>query len=115
MRRNGFHIVRLWVMILTVTVLGAVSASAQVNAAFTAETTALTVGETGSWTITLTNPDVADITGGTLVVTIPDDFTVTSTGGGTEVTGPPHTLTWTAITLTGGGGTASFSFEAHPD
>ncbi|PJB83130.1 MAG: hypothetical protein CO090_01540, partial [Acidobacteria bacterium CG_4_9_14_3_um_filter_49_7] len=115
MKRKGFQNFRLWIMVVAVTVLGAVSASAQVNAAFTAESTALAVGETGSWTVTLTNPDVTDITGGTLVVTVPDDFTVTNAGGGAELAGPPHTLTWTPINLTGGGGSAAFTFEAHPD
>jgi len=115
MRKKGFQIVRLWVLILAVTMLGAVTASAQIATSFTAETTSLSVGQTGNWTVTVTNNGTSDVTGGTLVVTIPDDFTVSAAGGGTEVTGPPHTLTWSGISLTAGGGNASFSFEAHPD
>ena len=115
MKRRGLCKFHTWATALAITVLSAVSASAQVNASFTAESTSLTVGETGSWTVTVTNNDTTAVSGGSLVVTIPDDFTVTNGGGASENAGPPHTLTWSSIDLAAGGGSASFTFNAHPD
>ncbi len=114
MERNGLRNFRVWTVALAIAVLGTVSAFAQINTSFTAETTTLAVGETGSWTVTVTNNGATGISGAQLVVTIPDDFTVSNAGGGTEAAGPPHTLTWAGISLTGGG-SAAFTFEAHPN
>ncbi|NOZ14271.1 MAG: DUF11 domain-containing protein, partial [Acidobacteria bacterium] len=115
MNRRGLRIFRMWTIVLAVAVLGSVSALAQVSTSFTAESTSLTVGEAGSWTVTVTNNGSSDISGATLVVTVPDDFTVTGAGGAAEAAGPPHTLTWNSIDLAANGGTASFTYSAHPD
>jgi len=89
------------------------SASAALEVEFTQEATTLSIGEVGLWEATITNPDPGDVVNGELVVTLPDDFTLTDAGGGTEVL-VPHTLTWTGLTITGNNGTNIQTFEARP-
>ena len=112
------NLANLTIKMIMVMLFGLATAvtQAQVQAVFTLEAGSLTVGEIGSWTVTLTNPDPADVTGGSLTVTLPDDFSVTGfTSGGTETAGPPHTIVWTGITIPASGGTVSYSFQARPD
>lgn len=90
------------------------SAFGAVSIAFTSQSTSLFADQTGSWTVTVTNPDSSAVTGASLVVTLPTDYAVVSKGGGTEVAGPPHTLTWTGLSIAAGGGTLSKTFTAKP-
>ncbi len=81
---------------------------------FTQESTSLSVGEEGYWEITITNPDSED-TIVDLVVTIPDDFTITDNGGGTYNSSSPQTLTWSGLNVPGNGGTQVEYFKARPN
>ena len=94
--------------------LPAAAAQAALEVSFTADENTLAVGETGSWQVTITNPDEEAVTGASLTVTIPDDFTVTDTGGGSESAGPPHTLTWSGLSIDAAGGTAVLGWSARP-
>ena len=82
---------------------------------FTQESTTLSVGEEGAWKVTITNPDEGSITDATLVVTLPNDFTVTNNGGATESTSPTHSLTWTGLSLSGNGGVVDLTYSARPN
>lgn len=90
------------------------SAFGAVTIAFTAQSTALFADQAGTWTITVTNPDAAAVTGATLVVTLPTGYAVSAAGGGSETAGPPHTLTWTGLSISASGGTVAKTFSAKP-
>ena len=108
-------------MILTLVVVSlplvmfATPAAAQLSLqlAFTQQSTTLSIGEIGNWTVTITNPNPLPVTGQTLVVTLTIDFVVTDNGGGIYAPGPPQTITWTNLTIPGGG-TVSKTFRALP-
>ncbi len=89
-------------------------AQAALEVSFSQEATSLAVGESGQWEVTITNPDSGTVNGAELVVTLPDDFTVTDPGGGSESSGPPHTLTWSGISIPGSGGTLTRAYAARP-
>jgi uncharacterized repeat protein (TIGR01451 family) len=95
-------------LLIPLAVFGAVSLS------FSAESTSLFADQEGTWTVTITNPDASPVSGATLTVTLPTGYTVTSAGGGSETIGPPHTLTWTGLSIGAGGGTLSKTFKATP-
>ncbi len=80
---------------------------------FTQQSTSLAIGEPGTWQVTVnktgTTPENAN-----LVVTFPGGFTVTDAGGGTENSGPPHTLTWNFGSITSPG-TRVATFSARPN
>jgi uncharacterized repeat protein (TIGR01451 family) len=103
-------------MILFCTFLAFIPSAAfgAVSVAFSSQSTALFADQVGSWTVTVTNPDATAVTGATLTVTLPTGYTVSSAGGGTEVVGPPHTLSWTGLSISASGGTVSKTFTAKP-
>lgn len=90
-------------------------AFAALTLTFQAQATSLFVDAAGTWTIRITNPDAGTVTGQTLTVTLPSGYVVTSAGGGADSLGPPHTLTWSGLTINGGGGYIEKTFSAKPD
>ncbi|BBB33538.1 hypothetical protein TTHT_2101 [Thermotomaculum hydrothermale] len=97
----------LFFLFLSLNVFAAVSVS------FTQQATSLSEGEEGTWEVTVQNPDSSDVVTD-IVVTVPDDFTVTDTGGGTLNSGPPQTITWSSVTVPAGG-SYSVSYKARPN
>jgi len=85
---------------------------AQINLSFVNEATSLSVGESGSYAVQITNSGDSDQTVA-VVVQVPSDFIVTNTGGGTYNSGD-NTITYSNITVPGNGGTQNVSFEAAP-
>lgn len=102
------------ILLFFVLALVPIAAFGAVSVAFTAQSTSLFPDQEGTWTVTITNPDITAVTGATLTVTLPTGYVVTSSGGGTENVGPPRTLTWTGLTITAGGGTLARTFKAKP-
>ena len=90
-------------------------AFAALSLTFQAQSTSLFVDQAGTWTVRITNPDAGTVSGQTLTVTLPSGYSVTNAGGGTDTIGPPHTLTWTGLTISGGGGYIEKTFSAKPD
>lgn len=100
--------------ILLMTAAGAAApAYGALEVAFTQQSTALAIGQPGTWQVTVTKTG-ATPENATLVVTLPNDFTVTNAGGGTENSGPPHTLTWDFGSITSPG-TRVAAFAARPN
>ena len=105
-----------WAVFLLLTLgLAASPAFAALQVGFTQQSPSLSIGESGTWRVTVTNPDPTPVNNPTLVVTLPLDFTVTSAGGGIESIGPPHTLTWTLPAVAANGGTQTVTFQARPN
>ena len=94
--------------------MSGVSAQADLNVSWTAEPGGLTIGEEGTWTLTVTNTEPTEVTGATITVSdLPDLFTLTDDGGGTHNAGA-KTLTWSGQTIPGNG-SASYTFSQQPD
>ena len=114
--RRSEHVKRFFAVSLFVfmaVMLWSAGAEAALEVSFTQESTALSVGEEGFGEITVANPDPGNVSDGELVVTLPDDYTVTDAGGGVEVTGPPHTITWSGLSIPGGD-SIQREFRAYP-
>jgi len=86
----------------------------QLQISFFAESTDLSVGEEGTWTVRLHNPYGTAASNAQVVATIADGFRVTDAGGGTEDVGPPHTITWSNQTVPVGGN-LDLTFKAIPE
>jgi uncharacterized repeat protein (TIGR01451 family)/fimbrial isopeptide formation D2 family protein len=93
--------------------LSASPAFAALQVAFTQQSPSLAIGQAGTWEVTVTNPDPTAVNGATLTVTLPNQFTVSDPGGGTETTGPPHTIQWTFNIPASGN--VKRTFQARPD
>ncbi len=109
------ELVGILIFLCFISLSWATSARAALELSFSQETASLNIGEEGEWKVLVTNPDPDAIANAELTVTLPDDFTVTDNGGGSESAGPPHTLVWSAVNLAGNGGQREFSYKARPD
>ena len=102
-----------FIFLLAILVLP-LSALAALQVSFIQENPSLSIGEEGTWEVKITNPDSDDVTT-SLTVTLPSDFTITDAGGGTENAGPPQTLEWTGISISGNDGSATRTYRARPN
>jgi uncharacterized repeat protein (TIGR01451 family) len=96
----------------TITQNSSAIAILNLEVSFHSGSTSLSVGEVGTWTARLTNNSTRNAPAQTLVATLPANYTVTATGGGTEA--PAGTITWSSISVPAGG-TANRTFSARPN
>ncbi len=99
-------------VLVVVFLMGTGLAQAALTVTFTQQADNVTIGQEGTWIVTVTNTDSTAVTGATLVVgAIPTDFTVTDTGGGTFAS---PTLTWSGLTIPASG-SVSQTFKISPN
>ncbi|OQX04503.1 MAG: hypothetical protein BWK80_53545, partial [Desulfobacteraceae bacterium IS3] len=110
---NLYGIIAFITILASFIIIGNPDADAALQLSFTQQSTDLGNGQEGTWTLTVTNPDSAAVSDASVKIEIPTDFKVTSAGGGTESAGPPHTLTWSSLSIPGSGNSA-FTFKAFP-
>jgi len=96
----------------TITATSSAITILNLEVSFFSGSTSLSVGEAGSWTARLTNSTSRNAPSQTLVATLPANYTVTNTGGGTEA--PAGTITWSNISVSAGNHVDE-TFSARPD